>query len=411
MVLSLSSYNVIQHLQEAGLCSSEDGASADAELPESWSKNLNFVVTLGGDRTLLVKQAGEFTDGIPQDFFNEWLFHQLLQQFPVLGNISQISSLVLHFSPEKSILVRNYLTDYVELASFYHQHQIFPLEIATAIGGSLGILHRATYNRREYRDFMATAPQGEYRYYFYNPAQGVESLIPEDFGQIPREAWEFYRSYQRDESLEGAIAELAYTWNPCCLTHNDLNFHNILLHSRWESLDDCLVRLIDWEAVNWGDPIYDLAGLVASYLRVWLDSLIVDPTLDLSESLDLAIVPLERLQPSILALVQAYIESFPVILNHRQDLLTDLIKFVGLVLIQRQKTEIKQKKIFNNRGLATLQFAQNCLTFPQNLVETIFGISASEIIQPFLKFNQSLSVERESNLVPLYYEKTRLRGC
>ncbi len=57
MKLSLSSQNVIQYLQEADLSSSEDGATADADLPHSSSrKNLNILVTLADNRKLLVKQ-------------------------------------------------------------------------------------------------------------------------------------------------------------------------------------------------------------------------------------------------------------------------------------------------------------------------------------------------------------------
>ncbi|MEL7245221.1 MAG: aminoglycoside phosphotransferase family protein, partial [Cyanobacteria bacterium J06573_2] len=86
MKLSLSSQNVIQYLQEAGLSSSEDGATADADLPHSSNpKDINILVTLASNRKLLVKQelAQEF-NGIPHEFFNEWLFHQLLESFPVL---------------------------------------------------------------------------------------------------------------------------------------------------------------------------------------------------------------------------------------------------------------------------------------------------------------------------------------
>src|SRR3712207_2945360 len=98
MVLSLSSHNVIQYLHKAGLCSSEEGIYADSELLHTNKKNLNLLVTLAENRKLLVKQE-RYTDndGNPQDFFNEWLFHQLLQQFPVLRNISAIASLVVHF--------------------------------------------------------------------------------------------------------------------------------------------------------------------------------------------------------------------------------------------------------------------------------------------------------------------------
>ncbi|MCC5656389.1 aminoglycoside phosphotransferase family protein [Nostoc sp. XA010] len=413
MVLSLSSHNVIQYLLEAGLCSSEDDASDKSELPGSSKNNFGLLVTLADNRQLLIKQERNVNnnDAAPHELFQEWLFHQLLQQFPVLGNISAIASLVVHFDEENSILVRNYLGEYRELATLYHNNEICPQEIATAIGTTLAGLHRATYNRREYKDFMATAPQGEFRYGFYNPAQGVESIGPEIFGTVPTDALKFYLLYQQSESLESAIADLAYNWNPCCLTHNDLKLNNILVHSRWEKLDNCLVRLIDWEACSWGDPAFDLGTLLASYLGIWLKSLVVDPTIELEESLHLALTPLESLQPSIIALIRAYLNAFPLILEYCNDFIVRVIQFAGLALIHQIQDMITCQKSFNNADICMLQVAKSLLTMPQQGVLTIFGISESEIINPVAKIHKLPQPIKEPQLLRLYYEKTRLRGC
>lgn len=412
MLLSLSSHNVIQYLQDVGLCSSEDGASYESELPESGNKNINLLVTLAGNRKLLVKQERNINnDGTPHEFLNEWLFHQLLQQFPVLGNISAIASLVLHFDEENSILVRSYLTEYLELGRFYQNNDTFPDSIAAAIGTTLAGLHRATFQVREYRDFMATAPQGQFRYSFYNPAQGIGSISPEIYGMVPTDALEFYAFYQRCEDLESAIADLSYEWKPCCLTHNDLKLNNILVHSRWEQLDNCLVRLINWEACGWGDPAFDLGTLLASYLRIWLSSLIVDPTIELEESLCLAVTPLEVIQPSIVALIQAYLDAFPMILEYRQDFILRVVQFAGLALIHQIQDRIKSHKYFDNCEICMLKVAKSLLTMPEQALLTIFGISESEIIQPVVKLHQLSQPEKEQKLLRIYYDKTRLRGC
>ncbi|MEH2425041.1 MAG: phosphotransferase [Nostoc sp.] len=418
MVLSLSSHNVMQYLQDAGLCSSEDGASDKSELPGSSNNNFDLLVTLADNRKLLLKQKRNINnDAPPHELFKEWLFHQLLQQFPVLGNISAMPTavnyapLVVHFDEQNSILVRNYLSEYLELAIFYHNNDIFPQEIASALGTTLAGLHRATYNRREYRDFMATAPQGEFRYGFYNPAQGVESIGPEIFGTVPTDALKFYVLYQQYESLESAIADLAYDWNPCCLTHNDLKLNNILVHSRWEKLDNCLVRLIDWEACSWGDPAFDLGTLLASYLGIWLNSLVVDPTIKLEESLHLALTPLEILQPSIIALIRAYINAFPMILEYRRDFISRVIQFAGLGLIHQIQEIITCQKYFNNAHICMLQVAKSLLIMPEQAVLTIFGISLSEILNPVAKIHKLPQPVKEQQLLRIYYEKTRLRGC
>jgi len=412
MLLPLSSQNVIQYLQAAGLCSLEDGTADKYELPGNSKKNFNVLVNVRDNHQLLVKQERRCEDeGNPHEFFNEWLFQQLLRQFPVLGNIAAIASLVVHYDEENSILVRNYLSEYLELQSFYQHQNIFPTEIATAIGTTIASLHRATFQRREYRDFMATAPEGQFRYHFYNPAQGIESLTPDIFGAVPGEALQFYTFYQRYESLESAIADLAYEWQPCCLTHNDLKLNNILLHSRWDKLDNCLVRLIDWEACAWGDPAFDLGTLIASYLKIWLSSLVVDPMLDLEESLQLAVTPLEAIQPSLLALIQAYLNEFPAILEHRQDFIVRVIQFAGLGLIHQLQEKIKFQQHFDSADMYALQIAQNLLTMPEKSIDTVFGVTDTEIVAPMAKQHQLAHPQKEQKLVRLYYEKTRLRGC
>jgi hypothetical protein len=412
MVLSLSSQNVLQYLQKVGLSDLEYEANANLETLRSSQNNLNLLVTIAENHKLLVKQERCIhNEGNPYELYNEWLFHQLLEHFPVLRNISAIASLVAHFDEENGILVRNYLTEFTDLASFYQNNQDFPEAIATAIGTNLGELHRATFNRREYRNFMATTPQGGLRYHFYNPAQGIEPLNPEIFGTIPMNGLKFYTLYQSYESLEAAIAELASLWFPCCLTHNYLNLENILVHSRWEQLDNCLVRLIDWKACAWGDPLFDLGTLVASYLNIWLESLVVDPTIELEESLQLAITTLEDIQPSILALTQAYLNAFPLILHYNCDFVLRIIQFAGLALIHQIQEKINRSKFFDNAGVCKLQVAKTLLTKPLESVLTIFGVTESEIIQPFSKFSQPQQTERKQNLLRLYYDKTRLRGC
>jgi hypothetical protein len=415
MTFTLSSHNVIQYLRKLGVCSLEDNVAVE-ELPVTSGKNVNLLVTTfqeyrPGENTakhaLLVKQEKNISArGIPQEFFQEWLFSQMLQKFPVLGNIAEIASLVVHFDEENSILVRNYLGEYLELGKFYRTYNIYPCEIAAAIGTSLGVLHRATFNRREYRDFIAAAPQGQFRYQFYNPAQGIESISPDTFGEIASEALQFYILYQRYESVEAAIAKLATLWEPCCLTHNDLKLENILVHSRWNQLDNCLVRLIDWEACAWGEPAFDLGTVVASYLRIWLESLVRDPVMELEESLQLAAVPLETLQPSILALLQAYLVAFPMILEYRRDLIEQVVQFAGLVLLHQIQQSIQYRKHFDNSSICIFQVAKALLINSQESISTVLGISKSQLRS--LLFT---NFANKQNLVRLYQSKTYLREC
>ena len=311
----------------------------------------------------------------------------MLERFPNLSDICSWVSQTIHFDECNSIIVYNYLSNYIELASFYHQEQVFPTAIATAVGTVLALLHRLTFNRQEYHDFIAQMRPGQFRYQFGNPAQRLKRIGPEIFGSVPADALKFFVLYQRYESLEAAIAELETDWEPCCLTHNDLKLNNILVHKQWEQLssptkqpDASILRLIDWERCAWGDPAFDLGTLLASYLGIWLSSLVVDPSIELEESLRLAVIPLEVLQSSIAVLTRTYLNSFPLILEYRRDFLKRVVQFAGIALIDQIEAMIHYQKSFNNTGICMLQVAKSLLCRPKQSVSTVFGMPESELI-------------------------------
>jgi aminoglycoside phosphotransferase (APT) family kinase protein len=190
----------------------------------------------------------------------------------------------------------------------------------------------------------------------------------------------FFALYQRYDSLGEAIAQLGPTFTPTCLTHNDLKLNNILLHTNWEQSSNSIVRLIDWERSNWGDPAFDLGTLIASYIQIWLNSLVISKALTIEESLRLATTPLDQIQPSLATLTLAYLNTFPEILQHRPDYLQRVVQFAGLALIQQIQAMIQYQKSFGNAGICMLQVAKSLLCRPVQSIPTIFGTTANELI-------------------------------
>jgi hypothetical protein len=216
------------------------------------------------------------------------------------------------------------------------------------------------------------------------------------FGVVPADGLKFYELYQRYESLGQAIAELNGAFEPCCLTHNDLKLGNVLLHTQWESLlstaepsplasclaEESVVRLIDWEKWSWGDPAFDLATLIASYLKIWLKSLIVNSEIEIEIALRLALIPLEQVQPSIAALTQSYLAHFPEIRARRPDFLQRVMQFTGLALINSIQTRLQYRELFGNVGICMLQVAKSLLCTPEESIPIVFGTSAPEFTAP-----------------------------
>jgi 5-methylthioribose kinase len=375
MNFQLTSQNVLDYLIKHDFCARADKANSRVEPLEA--KNFNLLVTLPNTQKLLVKQERqnrkEKTAG---EFLGEWRIQKFLQQFPEHEHFCRFLPQVLHFNLESSLMIFHYVDDYQDLMDFYTKEKNFHIEIASAIGTFLATLHRDTFNHQQYQNFFTPTDQVKYL------IKGLERIEPEIFGSVPADGIKFLALYQRYDSLGNAIAQLTDAFNPCCLVHNDLKLNNILLYLNWERAlvtTEPLVRLIDWERCSWGDPALDLGNLIASYLQLWLSSLVVSKNISLEESLRLAITPLEQIQPSIAALTAAYLKQFPEILTYRPDFLHRVVQFAGIALIHQIQAAIQYQKAFGNAGICTLQVAKSLLCRPAQSISTVFGCSESEL--------------------------------
>jgi hypothetical protein len=377
MALLLSSHNVANYLKGLALCTDAD--QDKVQIDSIPAKNFNLLVTLSSGHKYLVKQERYDSDGkTAGEFLNEWRIQEFLQQFPELENFRALLPVVLHFDSENSIMVSQYLDDYRDLADFYAKENVFPSAIASSIGTIIATIHRSTYNRKEYREFFYntnTLPINRVKYLISK----MERVEPEIFGMVPPDVLKFISLYQRYDSLGQAIAELSTAFKPCCLTHNDLKVNNILLHVDSHKSSDSIVRLIDWERANWGDPAFDLGILITTYLVIWLNSLVISNSLTIEESLRLATIPLEKIQPSIAALTCTYFDNFPEILEHRPDFLLRVVQFTGFGLIQQVRAMMQNQASLGNTGIAILQVAKSLLCRPEQSMQTIFGSGTVEL--------------------------------
>lgn len=385
MVFILNSQNIFEYLAQYKLCEDKEKDLSQVELKVA--KNFNLLLSLRNSRQLLVKQERyNLEEKTVGEFVNEWRIQEILKCFPELSYIRPWLPEVLHFNTDDSIIVFNYLSDYRDLADFYAKDNIFPTAIATTIGTILANIHRATFNREDYQNFFSQNRDEAIKKQSFKLTSNLDCISPEIFGSVPADGIKFIALYQRYDSLGNAIAELTDSFNPCCLVHNDLKLNNILLHLDWEQalvatepFNQSPVRLIDWERCSWGDPAFDLGTLIASYLQLWLSSLVVSKNISLEESLRLAMIPLEQIQPSITALAKAYLKHFPETLAYRPDFLHRVVQFAGIALIYQIQATIQHQKTFGNAGICTLQVAKSLLCRPAQSISTIFGCSESEL--------------------------------
>jgi hypothetical protein len=179
----------------------------------------------------------------------------------------------------------------------------------------------------------------------------------------------FFRWYQSQPELIAALQVLAHNWRSDCLIHRDLKFGNWLLHYDWQSqlaqtaLNNTL-QLIDWEKMGWGDPIADLAQMIAAYLELWLDSIPRAADMDWSQRLAGATVPISIIQPSLKALLQSYFAVFPELLANHGQPPDQLWQWVGRYLIHLIERDIEYHEPLDATSVGQLQLAKQLILQP-----------------------------------------------
>lgn len=387
MAFSLSSKNVFEYLIDKNFCTLAERAAG--KIDSKPAKNFNLLVSLPENRQLLVKQEPYNGEGkTAGEFCREWQIQNLVRRFPELSYLRCWLPEGLYFDADNSILVFKYLDNYCDLAEFYSKENIFPTAIAQSLGVILGNLHRATIDRREYQNFFSAQVEIPSSNQVDRLTKSLQQIGPEIFARVSAEGLKFLSLYQRYDSLGKAIARLNESFCASCLTHNDLKLNNILLPDDWQKVKQgedldinniVELRLIDWESCGWGDPACDLGSLIASYLAIWLDSLAIAKSIEIEAALHLALIPLEKLQPSLRVLIRSYLASFPEILKLHPDFLQRAIGFSGLSLIITIQSILQHEKLFNNNGICMLQVAKTLLCRPEASISNIFGVEESQL--------------------------------
>jgi hypothetical protein len=381
MITILDTDNVFEYLTNLNYCSIADRSTSTVSVIPA--KNFNLLITFADGKNLLIKQEIHNSQGKTREEFHlAWRMQQLVENFPSFGSkINDFLPKLLHFDPDRAILIVEYSDTHIDLDDYYIKDNQFPIVVAQSIGEILATLHSQTFERIEYQQFLDRQPSLDTTDTAIDIINRLSHITPNIFRVMPPDCLQFLKLYQRFPSLTQAILDLGNSITPSCLIHNDLKINNILLDLSWTLPTSKVIRLIDWERAGWGDPAFDLGCILGSYLEIWLNGLTISNTLSINESLQLTSTPLELIQPSLFSLVESYLASFPAITIARPDYLDRVIQFAGLSLIQRVEITIDEDRVFGNRGIVMLQVAKQLLCTPQAAMNTLFGSNFTQLVE------------------------------
>ncbi|BAY98953.1 hypothetical protein NIES37_29310 [Tolypothrix tenuis PCC 7101] len=382
MIGNLSYNNLFDYLINNHLSNKEDLEGSKLELKDN--NNFNWIIELPNKvGKLFVKQMPHYRQiNIDNRITKEWHIYNYLSINKALDHTSYLIPEILHFDNQNSILIYKLANDYVTLESYYKNLNTFSDTIAILLGTTLAKLHFETMNSQECHNFITKFSQDKLQYQLPYPDYLSDYIIkylePESLHRTPVQAWKFLGIIQQDENVKKIIKELVLHHEHLCLTHNNIQFKNIFIHrsldqdglfAGYEESKNSLIKFINWEACSWGDPACDLGKAITGYFIFWLNSMITHHTIEIKKSIQLATIPLEVVQPSIGAMIKAYISIYPEILNHYTAFTKRVVQFAGLGLINQLLEEFQlQPETARNHQKIYFYIARQLLCQPEKFL-------------------------------------------
>lgn len=367
----LSEDNVFSYLVEKGFC---EGDRLPLEVLPLPGKNLNFRVKFADSIDWIIKQETHDQHGCNELFLGEWAVQDLIDRTPRLAALRTFIPPVAHYDRENAILVSHFLVNHDNLWSYYDSLDCpFDATIAHRLGSHLGKLHHLTFQQTLDRDHLKAIDPDLIPSHCPSDFAPVERFIPEMWGWIRNDSIPFFKWYQNQPELQTALETLEQTWQASCLTHQDLQFGNCLFNPETRS-----IQLIDWEKVCWGDPSTDIANLFGTYLHLWLESLPPPHHGNWKQRCSDATIPLATIQPSLIAVIEGYFESFP--LEQSQMKLSQILQWAGRYLIHKVETHIQYHRLIGSSEANFLHFAQQLILHPDLLLPMLLDRTSMDSI-------------------------------
>lgn len=258
----LTAQNLFYYLRDAGLACADDVTSGDFGIVEVGRRNRNFIVLRERAGSLFVKQVpGVFPETVTS-FRREAACAQLAHEAGERTTLGRIAPRLRRYDATRHVLVYDAFEQSETLTELVARTGAVP----AGLPGRLALIVAACHLESARPGALAAvAPvlSGDAPWVFI-VGEKAEMVMP-NMSPGCRQVVDVLRA--TPELLHG-LAVLGAGWRRLALMHGDLKWDNVLLVGPADGERE--LRLIDWELADLGDPLWDVASVLGSFLQFWV---------------------------------------------------------------------------------------------------------------------------------------------
>ena len=343
-----------------GLMSNSDVLEHGVTVVDASRRNRNFEVRLGDGSGWFLKQG--LTGTTSQTVARQAAVEKHLRTSA--GSVLSTALVpYIEYNSELNVLVSSLLKDAVPVSVHHRRIGRRPTWIGKDLAYALAELHSCVADGLPFDD-------GEPPWVL-----GVHLPTVEGLSTMSGAGLALARLIQAERHIGETLDHLRSTWEPTAVVHNDLKWDNILVYRNLER--SLSVGIIDWELAGVGDPTWDVASVIASYLMEWVRSVPLRVDSPLDSLAEVPRVPVDTLTPAQVMFIESYLHRL--LLCGRQ---TDRARFLersiqmagARILLYAVESSLHQREL-NGEVVLMVQLASNVLRSPHDALRYLVGIA------------------------------------
>jgi Ser/Thr protein kinase RdoA (MazF antagonist) len=175
---------------------------------------------------------------------------------------------------------------------------------------------------------------------------------------------------QEQKNLLELLDREASAWTGETVIHGDLRWDNIVVGATADETP----WVVDWELVDIGPAAWDLAGLFADLLSLWVSLIDARPGDGGHDLLQQSRIPLSDIQECLRSVWSGYRAEAGVRGDEANELLDRTARLVAARLVQAALENSENRATIPNRAVLMLQLGVNVARAPEEAATALLGI-------------------------------------
>jgi phosphotransferase family enzyme len=364
----LTSVNIVHYLLERRLVDPESVVDGDFMVVEVPRRNCNFRVLRNRPPGYFVKQIQEWAPQSVAALEREAACYWLCAHHPDFAPLAPLTPRVHLHDNSRQILITELLPAAEDLHQYHTRVRTFPAGIAGLLGKILAQYHGQIGSKcdlaPEARVFPRTPPwilslHENAPKWFYSLSGGNSQLL----GILNT-----YPDFQQK------LDALRAGWRIETFIHGDLRWDNCLLCPNGTGGSEAVLKLVDWEMADFGDPSWDTGAVFACYLMFWIGSLPAAKYEPPARLVERAQYPIEAMQPAMRAFWKAYVDASGLDHTNAAERLERSVSYCAARMIQSAYELADRSAQIGPTELFLLQSSLNILNNPGEAIAHLLEI-------------------------------------